>query len=99
MNLRKDLGMITTAEGVETQDQMDWLEAHGCTEIQGYLISRPVPAKDIPPLLADRKPPRGLNTLLKRSSIHRISRARTLSLAHCARDVYPSHYDLRTSIF
>jgi len=36
MNLAKDLGMITTAEGVETQDQMEWLEAHGCTEIQGF---------------------------------------------------------------
>lgn len=34
------------AEGVETQAQMDYLKAHGCDEIQGYLISRPVPADE-----------------------------------------------------
>jgi diguanylate cyclase (GGDEF)-like protein len=55
MNLARDLGMITTAEGVDSQHQMDWLQAHGCTEIQGYLISRPIPTRDIPALLADRR--------------------------------------------
>jgi diguanylate cyclase (GGDEF)-like protein len=55
ISLAGDLGMITTAEGVETQQQMDWLQAHGCTETQGYLISPAVPAKDIPSLLAGRR--------------------------------------------
>ena len=38
------LNMTTTAEGVETQDQLDQLCAEGCTEIQGYLFGRPAPA-------------------------------------------------------
>jgi diguanylate cyclase (GGDEF)-like protein len=46
-SLAKDLGMTTTAEGVETQEQLEWLKAEGCTEVQGYLISRPMPAKDV----------------------------------------------------
>jgi EAL domain-containing protein (putative c-di-GMP-specific phosphodiesterase class I) len=44
--------MITTAEGVETREQFEWLRDLGCTEVQGYLISRPVPARDIPSLSA-----------------------------------------------
>ena len=38
------LNLLVTAEGVETQEQMDFLKAHHCDEIQGYLVSRPVPA-------------------------------------------------------
>lgn len=38
------LNLLVTAEGVETQAQMDFLKANQCDEIQGYLISRPVPA-------------------------------------------------------
>lgn len=41
------LNMTTTAEGIETQDQLDRIEALGCTEMQGYLFSRPLPAKDV----------------------------------------------------
>jgi diguanylate cyclase (GGDEF)-like protein/PAS domain S-box-containing protein len=37
-----ELGMAITAEGVETQQQLEVLEQVGCTEIQGYLFSRPV---------------------------------------------------------
>jgi EAL domain-containing protein (putative c-di-GMP-specific phosphodiesterase class I) len=42
------------AEGVETQAQMDFLKAHHCDEIQGYLISRPVPAEQLASLLRDQ---------------------------------------------
>ena len=45
-------GMTTTAEGVETEQQMQCLRVEGLDEIQGYLISRPVPGSDIPALLA-----------------------------------------------
>jgi diguanylate cyclase (GGDEF)-like protein len=45
------LGMTTTAEGVETMQQAALVEADGCTEIQGYLISRPIPAAEIDALL------------------------------------------------
>jgi EAL domain-containing protein (putative c-di-GMP-specific phosphodiesterase class I) len=49
--LAKDLGMSTTAEGVETQHDLDFLREIGCTEIQGYLISPAVPAHAVPGLL------------------------------------------------
>ena len=39
------LGMKVVAEGVETQAQLDFLCAHGCDELQGYLLSRPVEAE------------------------------------------------------
>lgn len=38
------LGLATVAEGVETEEQCGFLERHLCQEIQGYLISRPLPA-------------------------------------------------------
>ena len=43
--------MTTTAEGVETEIQRDRLRELGCTEMQGFLFSRPLPAKDLRNLL------------------------------------------------
>jgi EAL domain-containing protein (putative c-di-GMP-specific phosphodiesterase class I) len=40
------LGMITIAEGVETQAEMDFLRSCGCDEMQGYLFSRPLDEVD-----------------------------------------------------
>lgn len=40
------LGMIITAEGVETREQLDVLRDLGVNEVQGYYISRPAPARD-----------------------------------------------------
>jgi diguanylate cyclase (GGDEF)-like protein len=48
------LGMSVVAEGVETEAQLRVLQALSCNEIQGYLISRPVPAEEIPALLTKR---------------------------------------------
>ena len=45
--LAKCLNMTSTAEGVETQQQMDVLQAIGCTEMQGYLFSHARPASEI----------------------------------------------------
>jgi diguanylate cyclase (GGDEF)-like protein len=45
-------GMSTTAEGVETEEQFEWLRNEGCDEVQGWLFSRPVPAAEVPLLLA-----------------------------------------------
>jgi len=45
------LGMATTAEGVETKEQLDCIRAEGCTEMQGYFICPPSPAKDIERLI------------------------------------------------
>jgi diguanylate cyclase (GGDEF)-like protein len=46
------LGLTTTAEGVETAEQMQLLRTEGCTEAQGYFFSRPRPAAEIGELLA-----------------------------------------------
>jgi len=51
-------GMTTTAEGVESEEQMRCLNLEGCIEVQGYLYSKPVPAEEINGLLeslADRQ--------------------------------------------
>jgi diguanylate cyclase (GGDEF)-like protein len=45
-------GMTTTAEGVETEEQMRRLNLEGCIEVQGFLFSKPVPANEITKLLA-----------------------------------------------
>jgi EAL domain-containing protein (putative c-di-GMP-specific phosphodiesterase class I) len=41
------LGMITTAEGVETADQLRQIRSHGCAEVQGYYFGRPCPADEL----------------------------------------------------
>ncbi len=43
--LGKGLGIATTAEGVETAEQLQHVRAEGCTEVQGYLFSAPQPAE------------------------------------------------------
>ena len=52
--LAKGLNMVSTAEGVETQQQLEALQAIGCTEMQGYLFSRAVPAKEVGQFFAER---------------------------------------------
>lgn len=49
----KSLGMTITAEGVETEQQLGLLRAEGCTDIQGYLVSKPCPAREVPMLIRD----------------------------------------------
>ena len=49
--LSRELGMATTAEGVETQAQLDQLSDAGCTEVQGYLFSAAVPGGEVAGLL------------------------------------------------
>jgi diguanylate cyclase (GGDEF)-like protein len=48
--LCRTLGIVTTAEGVETEEQLCALRRHGCAEAQGFLFSRPVPAAQLPAL-------------------------------------------------
>ena len=45
--LASGLGMETTAEGVETSEQLDTVKSEGCTEMQGFLFSRPRPAREL----------------------------------------------------
>jgi diguanylate cyclase (GGDEF)-like protein len=56
MRLGSSLGMITTAEGVETEEQLEILRAEGCMQVQGFLFSKAVPAAEIPLLLQRLQP-------------------------------------------
>ncbi|HYI27750.1 MAG TPA: GGDEF domain-containing phosphodiesterase, partial [Bradyrhizobium sp.] len=53
--LANGMGMTTTAEGVETREQRDRIASEGCTEMQGYLFSRPLPASEIERLYLARR--------------------------------------------
>ncbi|MBX4899636.1 EAL domain-containing protein [Rhizobium bangladeshense] len=44
IDLAHGLGMLITAEGVETDGQALWLEKAGCDQMQGYLFGAPMPA-------------------------------------------------------
>jgi predicted signal transduction protein with EAL and GGDEF domain len=45
--LANGMGMTATAEGVETTEQLERIASEGCTEMQGFLFSRPLPAREI----------------------------------------------------
>ncbi|ABM20855.1 putative bifunctional diguanylate cyclase/phosphodiesterase [Marinobacter nauticus] len=53
INLAHNLGIQVVAEGVETEEQLNFLKAHRCNLAQGYLISRPIPAADLERALAE----------------------------------------------
>jgi diguanylate cyclase (GGDEF)-like protein/PAS domain S-box-containing protein len=50
--LAKSLGIATTAEGVETKEQLALLREEGCTEVQGYLFNPPRPAAEVEKMLS-----------------------------------------------
>ena len=50
------LGIITSAEGVETPEQFERLKLEGCNEVQGFLFSPPRPASEVAALLASFGP-------------------------------------------
>jgi predicted signal transduction protein with EAL and GGDEF domain len=56
IQLSEKLGMETTAEGVETAEQFDILANEGCTNVQGFHVSKPVPAGEVPRLIARYAP-------------------------------------------
>ncbi|MFL9938304.1 MULTISPECIES: putative bifunctional diguanylate cyclase/phosphodiesterase [Paraburkholderia] len=45
--LAREIGMPTTAEGIETQEQLDFVRRSGCTHAQGFLLGRPVQGCEI----------------------------------------------------
>ncbi|HVL46439.1 MAG TPA: EAL domain-containing protein [Acidovorax sp.] len=47
LSIAHSLGMVVVAEGVETTGQQEWLQAHGCPVMQGYLFGKPVPPDEI----------------------------------------------------
>jgi diguanylate cyclase (GGDEF)-like protein len=50
--LARSLGITSTAEGVETNEQLAILRAEGCNEVQGYLFNRPRPAAEVESMLS-----------------------------------------------
>jgi len=61
INLAHAQGMKTTAEGIETNEQRAWLQALGCDELQGYLLSKPVE-------------PHSIDDLYRQSAAHSLAR-------------------------
>jgi len=53
--LGKSLQLKIIAEGVETQEQKDFVRLEGCDEVQGFYYSPPVPEKDFVELLKKQK--------------------------------------------
>ena len=56
-NLGRSLGVVTVAEGVETEEQLELLRAAGCTQAQGYLLGRPISAADLKTVWWDKDQP------------------------------------------
>jgi diguanylate cyclase (GGDEF)-like protein len=56
--LANGMGMAATAEGVETTEQLNKIAAVGCTEMQGYLFSKPLPVAEIERLFIPQLPRR-----------------------------------------
>jgi EAL domain-containing protein (putative c-di-GMP-specific phosphodiesterase class I)/GGDEF domain-containing protein len=46
LSLAESLKLVVTAEGVERPEQLEWLRARGCHEVQGFLLSKPLSAAD-----------------------------------------------------
>jgi diguanylate cyclase (GGDEF)-like protein/PAS domain S-box-containing protein len=53
--MSNSLKIKVIAEGVETEEQLDFLKTNGCDEFQGYLFSRPVPASELAEMLKSGK--------------------------------------------
>ena len=53
--MSKSLKLLVVAEGIETREQLDFLQTHECAEGQGYYYSRPLPAEEFASLLATNR--------------------------------------------
>lgn len=54
IGLGQSLGMSTTAEGIETEDQLAAVRDQGCNEVQGFLFSPPISAQAVTEMLAEQ---------------------------------------------
>jgi EAL domain-containing protein (putative c-di-GMP-specific phosphodiesterase class I) len=54
ISIAGNMNMTTTAEGVETEEQLATIRALGCTEMQGYLFSRPMRGAEVAELFQTR---------------------------------------------
>jgi len=51
----KSMGLKLVAEGVETEEQVTYLQKQQCDFLQGYFFSRPIPAEQIIPYLQTKR--------------------------------------------
>jgi EAL domain-containing protein (putative c-di-GMP-specific phosphodiesterase class I) len=56
IRMAKSLSLTVVAEGVETKEQVAFLQRHACDEFQGYYFSKPIPAEDFARLLQRNLP-------------------------------------------
>lgn len=66
ITMAHSLNMKVVSEGVETEEQLEFLRFHRCDKIQGYLYSRPLPADDFVKLLSKNDEPAALNFAQKK---------------------------------
>jgi sensor c-di-GMP phosphodiesterase-like protein len=52
LELAKQFALVSVAEGIEKQEQADWLREHGCMIGQGYLLARPMPLAALQEMLS-----------------------------------------------
>ncbi len=57
IKMADNLSMVTLAEGVETQAQLDYLREQGCDQVQGYFFSRPLPPDQFIEFIDDHQNP------------------------------------------
>jgi diguanylate cyclase (GGDEF)-like protein len=69
IGLGHDLGLTLVAEGVETPEQLQFLRAEGCDVVQGYLMSRAIPAAAFAELLRGRAAPRSPGRLVREAGV------------------------------
>ena len=85
--LASSLGMGTTAEGIETEEQLEYVKRVGCTEGQGYLFGKAQPAKDVRALLASQSShPRAGAAKIESIAINRPLRRSGFMAARAARE-------------
>ena len=77
--LAKALGMEAVAEGVETEEQLAHVAIEGCSEAQGYLISRPMPAPEVFGFLGIQPQEAASRSVVKPSPLERKGAASELS--------------------
>jgi EAL domain-containing protein (putative c-di-GMP-specific phosphodiesterase class I) len=69
ISLARDLGMRVTAEGVENEQQATILAGLGCTEVQGFLYSRPLPSSELAKKDPAERPARTVLQLPRRRAL------------------------------